>query len=159
MVKAEVEGESVDRVLRLPNLQELVLVEASDLQLQASVEVMQAGRAGVEEEGFSAVRLSAVTRHFLARKAVMLLADGADADLVAHLAGFRASVAQLEKLVKRLWRHPECKERDCGWRLDLLDAFEFLGECVETLRVVQLAEGEYHFGEFLNGWNSQVLGE
>lgn len=86
MVELKVEGEWLDGVVGLPDLQELVLVETAELELHPSVEIVKTGGVGAEEEGFSAVRLSAVTGYLLAGQAVLFVADRADADLVADLA-------------------------------------------------------------------------
>lgn len=138
-VELEVEAEWVDGVLGLPDLQELVFVEAAELELHAVVEIVQAGGVGVEEEGFSAVGLPAVAGYLLAGEAVLLVADRADADLVADLAGLGALVPQLEEEVEGLRRRPELQEGNSEWSLKLPHVFKVLGECSKTLGIVKLA--------------------
>lgn len=109
-VELEVEAEWLDGVFGLPDLQELVFVEAAELELHAVVEIVHAGGVGVEEEGFSAVGLPAVAGYLLAGEAVLLVADHADADLVADLAGLGALVPQLEEEVEGLRGRPKLQE-------------------------------------------------
>lgn len=138
-VELEVEAEWLDGVFGLPDLQELVFVEAAELELHTVVEIVHAGGVGVEEEGFSAVGLPAVAGYLLAGEAVLLVADHADADLVADLADLGTLIPQLEEEVEGLWGRPELQEGNSEWLLKLSHVFKILGECSESLGIVKLA--------------------